>query len=82
MAGAEVIDNLRPVPVPSFRCRRCGHLARRDRMVQGYGSDCARLMGLLGTAPDVGQTGPSLLDMLDVEPEDSCDGADRPRQAG
>jgi hypothetical protein len=62
--------------VPRRRCRRCGHLTRADRLVRGYGRDCAELMGLIGDTVDVGQTGPDLFDVLD-ETGDLCDGWDR-----
>lgn len=63
-------------------CRRCGHPTRVDRMVQGYGRNCAALLGLIGGTIDTGHAGPDLLDLLDVEPEDGCDGYDRPADSG
>jgi hypothetical protein len=33
-------------------------------MVQGYGRDCAQMLGLTGSAPNTGQDGPDLFDML------------------
>ncbi|GGN39582.1 hypothetical protein GCM10010109_67690 [Actinoplanes campanulatus] len=45
-------------------CRRCWRLARADRMIQGYGSDCATQLGLTGTTTDTGHHGPNLLDLL------------------
>lgn len=64
------------------RCPRCGHLTRADRMVKGYGRDCATQLGLVGRSIDTGHRGPDLLDLLAVdtapEPPDSCDGWDRP----
>lgn len=63
-------------PIPRVRCRRCGQWARQDRAVQGYGSECAALLGLTGGTVDVGQDGPTLLDLLD-EDADMCDGWDR-----
>jgi hypothetical protein len=64
------------------RCPRCGHLTRADRMVKGYGRDCATQLGLVGRSVDVGHRGPDLLDLLrgdgETEPPDSCDGWDRP----
>ncbi|WP_109602847.1 hypothetical protein [Actinoplanes xinjiangensis] len=63
-------------------CRRCGHPTRVDRMVQGYGRNCAALLGLIGGTVDTGHSGPDLFDLIDVEPEDSCDGYDRPADAG
>ncbi|WP_236030041.1 hypothetical protein [Paractinoplanes lichenicola] len=61
------------------RCPRCGHLTRADRMVKGFGRDCATQLGLTGRAVDVGHVGPDLLDLLpDPEPADECDGWDRP----
>ncbi|GAA2521386.1 hypothetical protein [Winogradskya humida] len=59
------------------RCPRCGHPTRADRMVKGFGRDCAVQLGLVGRSVDIGHVGPDLLDMLDAEPEDSCDGWDR-----
>lgn len=51
-------------------------------MVKGFGRDCAAQLGLTGRAVDVGHEGPDLLDLLaDVEPEDECDGWDRPGDA-
>lgn len=50
-------------------------------MVQGYGRNCAALLGLIGGTVDTGHTGPDLLDLIEVEPEDSCDGWDRPADA-
>jgi hypothetical protein len=47
-------------------------------MVQGYGRNCAALLGLTGGTVDTGHTGPDLFDLLDLEPDDSCDGGDRP----
>ncbi|WP_430792026.1 hypothetical protein [Actinoplanes sp. G11-F43] len=51
-------------------------------MVQGYGRNCAAAMGLIGGTVDTGHSGPDLLDLIEVEPEDSCDGFDRPADAG
>ncbi|BCY07505.1 hypothetical protein L3i22_025930 [Actinoplanes sp. L3-i22] len=47
-------------------------------MVQGYGRNCAASLGLTGGTVDTGHSGPDLFDLLEVEPEDSCDGWDRP----
>ena len=47
-------------------------------MVQGYGRNCAAVLGLIGGTIDIGHTGPDLLDLLAVEPDDCCDGWDRP----
>lgn len=68
-----------PVAPPVGRCRRCGHATRRDRMIQGLGSECAQRLGLIGGTVDVGQDGPDLLDLLGdtTEPDDECDGWDR-----
>lgn len=52
------------MPAPKRPCRRCGRLATANRMIQGYGSDCATRLGLTGTTTDVGQDGPDLLDLL------------------
>ena len=68
-----------PVPVPMRKCPRCGHPTRADRMLEGYGRDCAAQLGLIGRTVDTGHTGPDLLDLLpEPEPEDTCDGWDRP----
>ncbi|WP_231956906.1 MULTISPECIES: hypothetical protein [unclassified Actinoplanes] len=69
--GDRPMERMRP-------CRRCGHPTRVDRMVQGYGRNCAALMGLIGGTVDTGHTGPDLFDLIEVEPEDCCDGWDRP----
>ncbi|GGL04632.1 hypothetical protein [Mangrovihabitans endophyticus] len=66
------------VPVPMRRCPRCGHPTRADRMVKGYGRDCAAQLGLIGHTVDTGHAGPDLLDLLGAEPDDCCDGGDRP----
>ena len=65
------------------RCPRCGHLTRADRMVKGFGRDCATQLGLIGRTVDVGHDGPDLLDLLRLhrDEEDSCDGGDRPADA-
>jgi hypothetical protein len=60
------------------RCPRCGHPTRADRMVKGFGRDCAVQLGLVGRAPDTGHDGPDLLDVLDELVGDCCDGWDRP----
>ena len=64
------------------RCPRCGHPTRADRMVKGYGRDCAMQLGLTGGSVDTGHQGPDLLDVLRArsvaEPDDHCDGWDRP----
>ncbi|MBM2620919.1 hypothetical protein JIG36_36010 [Actinoplanes sp. LDG1-06] len=61
------------------RCPRCGHLTRADRMVKGFGRDCATQLGLVGRSIDVGHEGPDLFDLLpETEPPDECDGGDRP----
>jgi hypothetical protein len=74
---------LEPHPVPMRRCPRCGHLTRADRMVKGFGRDCAAQLGLVGRTVDVGHDGPDLLDLLRLrrDEEDSCDGWDRPADA-
>ncbi|WIM98768.1 hypothetical protein ACTOB_002378 [Actinoplanes oblitus] len=59
-------------------CRRCGHPTRVDRMVQGYGRNCAAALGLIGGTVDTGHRGPDLFDLMELEPEDECDGGDRP----
>ncbi|MFF5077108.1 hypothetical protein ACFY36_08655 [Actinoplanes sp. NPDC000266] len=62
------------------RCPRCGHLTRADRMVKGFGRDCATQLGLTGRSVDTGHEGPDLLDILreQQDEEDACDGWDRP----
>lgn len=64
-----------PNTPPMQRCVRCGHPARADRLVQGFGSDCAARLGLTGGTVDVGQFGPDLFDAADED--DRCDGWDR-----
>lgn len=67
------------MPVPTTPCARCRQPTRVDRLVAGrYGSDCAAQLGLLGRTVTAGQDGPDLLDLLEHEPEDCCDGWDRP----
>lgn len=70
-----------PVPTaPAWsRCARCWKPTRTERLVHGFGRDCAERLGLIVPAPRVhaaAQSGPSLLDSL-VE-DDGCDGWDRP----
>ncbi|HEX5201868.1 hypothetical protein ACFQS1_00505 [Paractinoplanes rhizophilus] len=60
------------------RCPRCGHPTRADRMVKGFGRECAVQLGLVGRSVDVGHEGPDLLDVLRDQTDDACDGADRP----
>jgi len=67
-----------PARVPLRKCPRCGHWTRADRMIKGYGRDCAAQLGLVGKTVDTGHTGPDLLDLLGDEPQDCCDGWDRP----
>lgn len=62
--------------VPRKPCRRCGRPTRADKLIKGYGKDCAERLGLTGSASDVGQTGPDLFDAADEE--DHCDGWDHP----
>ncbi|HEY0536269.1 MAG TPA: hypothetical protein VGD29_32180 [Actinoplanes sp.] len=66
-----------PPTRPLKRCARCGHLTRADRMVKGFGRDCAAMLGLIGGTTDVGHHGPDLLDVLAEESDDACDGWDR-----
>ena len=71
-----------PEPVPMRRCPRCGHPTRADRMVKGFGRDCATQLGLIGGTVDTGHAGPDLLDVLAElgegdEAADACDGWDR-----
>ncbi|MBB2948733.1 hypothetical protein FB565_008516 [Actinoplanes lutulentus] len=63
-------------------CRRCGHPTRVDRMIQGYGRNCAALLGLIGNTVDTGHAGPDLFDLIEIEPDDECDSADRPAERG
>lgn len=61
-------------------CARCGHPTRVDRMVHGFGEDCAAKLGLIVAVPRLrvdDQTGTDLLDLLAEEPADCCDGWDR-----
>ena len=60
------------------RCPRCGHPTRADRMVKGFGRECAAQLGLVGRSVDVGHEGPDLFDVLDEIVDDACDGGDRP----
>jgi hypothetical protein len=62
--------------IPRKPCARCGHLTRVDKLRNGYGPECAAMLGLTGTTVDVGQTGPDLFDLLD-KTADLCDGWDR-----
>ncbi|WP_433717741.1 hypothetical protein ACQP2Y_26535 [Actinoplanes sp. CA-051413] len=67
----------RPAKKP---CARCGHPTRVDRMIHGFGEDCALKLGLIVAVPRLRtdeQTGTDLLDLLAEEPEDCCDGWDR-----
>ena len=83
MAGPRLVvvrDNDRvsgePVSVPRKPCARCGHPTRVDRLRNGFGPECAAMLGLTGGTVDVGHTGPDLLDALE-EDGDLCDGWDR-----
>lgn len=58
------------------RCKRCGHRARADRMIQGLGVECATRLGLVGGTVNASQSGPDLFDA--AEEADCCDGWDRP----
>lgn len=68
--------------VPRVPCRRCKHPTRVDRLREGYGPECAALLGLTVSTPRLKaheQDGPDLLDLLpDPDPEDECDGWDHP----
>jgi hypothetical protein len=71
-----------PQPVAILRrpCARCGVATRVDRLIHGFGSDCAAKLGLTVTMIRLRSTvqdGPDLLDVLAAEPEDECDGWDR-----
>lgn len=78
-AGADVFPQ--PMAVLRQPCARCGVATRVDRLVAGaYGSDCAAQLGLTTATPRLradAQTGPDLLDLLNEDPEDCCDGWDR-----
>jgi hypothetical protein len=70
----------RPVAVLRQPCARCGVATRVDRLIQGFGSDCAAKLGLtvaITRLRSTVQDGPDLLDVLAAEPEDECDGWDR-----
>jgi hypothetical protein len=45
-------------------------------VIRGHGRSCAELLGLTGRTHDTSQDGPDLLDLLNDEPEDHCDGWD------
>lgn len=51
-------------PIEYRRCARCGHHVRPERMVKGFGRDCATFLGLIGDTVDTGHDGPDLLDLL------------------
>lgn len=70
----------RPITPPMQPCARCGHRTRVDRLVYGFGEDCAAKLGLVVATPRLRthvQTGTDLLDLLNEDPEDHCDGYDR-----
>lgn len=74
-------DPVRPATVP---CARCHKRTRVDRLVHGFGEDCAAKLGLITTFVRLRatpQSGTDLLDLLNgdlnVEPDDCCDGWDR-----
>jgi hypothetical protein len=46
------------------RCARCHKRVRPDRLVKGFGRDCAEFLGLVGSTVDTGQGGPDLFDVL------------------
>ena len=71
-------DGYRACMAEMRRCPRCGHPTRADRMVKGFGRECATQMGLIGRTADVEHEGPDLFDVLDEMTDDACDGADRP----
>ena len=69
-----------PVPRPARRvkCRRCGHPVAAGRDINGYGEDCAAILGLTVATPRVRadpQTGPDLFTTAPEadEPGDHCD---------
>ncbi len=65
-------------PVERRPCARCGHPTRADRMVHGFGIECATQLGLVAAVPRLRtdpQTGPDLFDAY--EEDDACDGWDR-----
>lgn len=69
------------LPALPARCDHCHRPVSRVNLVAGkYGSTCAEDLGLTVTTPRVRvlpQTGPDLLQLLNEEPEDHCDGYDR-----
>ncbi|MFI7608893.1 hypothetical protein ACIBTV_27785 [Micromonospora sp. NPDC049366] len=55
------------------RCRHCGRWVYVDRLVYGYGEDCAETLGLTvdrRRGADTGQTGRDLLDELRAAGDD------------
>lgn len=67
------------LPVMPSRCRRCSKVTARERMVHGYGRDCAERLGLIAAKRTraTAQNGTDLFDLIDDEAEDHCDGHDR-----
>jgi hypothetical protein len=55
------------------RCPRCGHPTRADRMIKGFGPECAVQLGLVGRTTDTGHDGPDLLDVLAEAEDDKTD---------
>jgi hypothetical protein len=52
-------------PVAEWRrCARCGKKTRLERLIKGFGRDCATFLGLVGDTTDTGHDGPDLLDLL------------------
>ena len=70
-----------PVPVRTVPCAKCWTPVRVTNLIAGrYGEDCAAQLGLITSTRRLRsdpQTGVSLLDLLNDEPEDCCDGWDR-----
>lgn len=62
------MPDLWPTPVRPARCARCHRRTARAHLVDGFGPDCAQLLGLATATPRLGlhvQTGPDLFDDLD-----------------
>lgn len=67
-------------PALPARCKRCRAKTARANLTDGYGPECARKLGLITAAKrtrTTTQTGIDLLDLIEPEPEDNCDGHDR-----
>lgn len=67
------------IPQPEMRrCARCGRPVRADRLVRGFGEDCAEFLGLTGGTVDTGQDGPDLFDVLAETHAQPAESAVRP----